>query len=275
MVNFSKILLGTLLIMSVTVNKIYCSEASRFMSKLPDEFVDLTVTSPPYDNLRDYKGYSFNFEAIAHQLFRITKPGGVVVWVVNDQTKKGSETLTSFKQAIYFVEECGFNIETMIYAKTNPMPQQKLHKRYAQAFEYMFVFSKGLPAEFNPLMEPCKYAGSTNNVGFRQKDGTIKRKKINHIKDEKIKSNIWFYRVGYLHSSKDKIAFEHPAIFPEDLARDHILSWTKKGDLVFDPMSGSGTTLKQAKLLNRKYLGCDISSAYCKIARRRIGKVEA
>jgi site-specific DNA-methyltransferase (adenine-specific) len=259
--------------MNISVNKIYCSEASVFMKKLPDELVDLTVTSPPYDNLRDYKGYNFQFEDIAHQLFRITKPGGVIVWVVNDQTKKGSESLTSFKQAIYFVEVCGFNLETMIYAKQNPMPQQIIHKRYAQAFEYMFVFSKGLPVKFNPIIEPCKYAGSTNNVGFRQKDGSISRKKINRIQEEKIKSNIWFYRVGYMHTSKDKIAFEHPAIFPEDLARDHILSWTNQGDLVFDPMSGSGTTLKQAKLLNRNFLGCDISSQYCRIARRRLNAV--
>lgn len=247
----------------------------KFMKLIPDEFTDLTVTSPPYDDLRDYKGYTFHYKSVADELYRITKTGGIVVWVVNDQTRKGSESLTSFKQAIYFVEFVGFNLhDTMIYAKYNPMPQNAKHKRYAQAFEYMFVFSKGFPKTFNPIMEDCKNYGSSNTVGFRQKDGSIKRKKINRIKQKKIISNIWQFYVGYMHSSKDKIAFEHPAIFPEDLAKNHITTWSNPGDVVFDPMCGSGTTIKQASLLNRYYLGCDISNYYCRLARKRIRLAE-
>ena len=241
------------------------------MKNIEDKSVDLTVTSPPYDNLRMYNGYTFRFEEIAQQLFRITKEGGVVVWIVNDATINKSESLTSFKQAIYFVEECGFNLhDTMCYCKDNPLPSQLSKKRYAQQFEYAFIFSKGFPKTFNPIMEQCKNAGRKHKTGFRQKDGSIKKKKELICKDEKIKGNLWFYQVGYMKTTKDKIAFDHPAIFPDQLAHDHIFSWSNPGDIVFDPMCGSGTTLKQAALLNRKFIGCDISNSYCSIARTRI-----
>jgi site-specific DNA-methyltransferase (adenine-specific) len=242
------------------------------MKHIEDKSIDLTVTSPPYDNLRIYNGYVFKFEEIAQQLFRITKDGGVVVWIVNDATINGSETLTSFNQAKYFVEECGFNLhDTMGYCKTNPLPASPPHKRYAQQFEYAFVFSKGFPKTFNPIIKPCKHAGARKKVGFRQKDGSIKYKVKEIVtKKEKVKGNLWFYQVGYMKSTKDKIAFDHPAIFPDQLAHDHIISWSNPGDVVFDPMCGSGTTLKQAAILGRNFIGCDISSGYCNLARTRI-----
>lgn len=261
-----------ILMLLMQLNKVYCKDAVRFMQKLPDSFIDLTITSPPYDNLRDYKGFHFDFENISKQLYRITKPGGVVVWIVNDQVIKGSETLTSFAQATYFVKICGFNLhDTMGYCKVNPLPPAPIHKRYAQQFEYAFVFSKGLPKTFNPIKIPCKYAGKPQKEkGFRQKDGSIKKKLIKSVThDEKVIGNLWFYRVGYMHSTKDKIAYDHPAIFHEDLARDHIFSWSNPGDLVFDPMCGSGTTLIQSKKLNRNFLGCDISKEYVRLARTR------
>ena len=270
MILLMKFILTIIILMNVHVNKIYRSEAVKFMAKLPSDFIDLTITSPPYDNLRDYKGYTFDFFNIAKNLFRITKQGGVLVWVVNDATIKGSKTLTSFKQAQYFVE-CGFNMhDTMLYAKYNPMPQNIRHKRYAQAFEYMFVLTKGYPKTFNPLTEPCKYYNKTNSVSTRQKDGSMSSTRFNRIKKYKIRGNIWYYNVGYMHSTKDKIAYQHPAIFPEKLAKDHIVSWSNERDLVFDPMCGSGTTIKQAKMNNRNYLGCEISSEYCKLARKRL-----
>jgi site-specific DNA-methyltransferase (adenine-specific) len=258
--------------MLISLNKIYCSDAVKFINRIPDNYIDLTVTSPPYDNLREYKGFNFDFENISKGLYRITKPGGVLVWIVNDQVKKGSESLTSFTQATYFVKICGFNLhDTMGYCKTNPLPPAPVHRRYAQQFEYAFVFSKGLPKTFNPIMEKCKNAGYSSLKGFRQKDGTIKKKLIKSvIKEEKIIGNLWFYQVGYMHSTKDKIAYDHPAIFHEQLAADHIGSWSNEGDLIFDPMSGSGTTLVQAKKLNRNYLGCDISRDYCKLINKRL-----
>lgn len=254
------------------LNKIYCAEASEFMKKyIPDNYIDLTVTSPPYDDLRIYNGYVFNFEAIANELYRITKDGGVVVWIVGDKTVNGSETLTSFKQALYF-KDIGFNVhDTMIYAKQSPPPQAKT-KRYTQSFEYMFVLTKGKPSVCNYLMEDCKDAGRILNNTQRLKDGTTKGFVSNgkKVKDKKIKSNIWTYDAGYNRSTKDKIAFEHPAIFPEKLAEDHILSWSNEGDIVLDPMCGSGTTCKMALLNNRKYIGIDISQEYVDLANERL-----
>ena len=250
------------------LNQFYIGEAVNFMKEnIPDDFIDLTVTSPPYDNLRDYNNEvtTWNFEKfkeVAKELFRITKPGGVVVWVVGDATINGSETGTSFRQALYF-KEIGFNLhDTMIYAKNNPMPIQ--HNRYQPCFEYMFIFSKGKPKTFNKLTEPCKNAGKKNTGTYRDIDGKMKRNSGfgKHIKDTKIKRNIWFYDVGYNNTTKDKYAHKHPAIFPEKLAEDHILSWSNEGDIILDPMCGSGTTCKMAWLNKRNFIGIDISEEY-------------
>jgi len=238
--------------------------------------IDLTVTSPPYDDLRNYNGYSFNFEKTAKELYRITKKDGVVVWVVGDKTHKGSESGTSFKQALFF-KEIGFNLhDTMIYRKENPLPQN--HNRYEQEFEYMFVFSKGKPSVFNPRKEPCRTAGMKYDYSKRggvasieESNPAVRRKSVCLVtKDEKTKGNIWSYLVGMHKSTSDKIAFQHPAIFPEKLAEDHILSWSKEGDIVFDPFMGSGTTAKMAALNNRKYIGTEISKEYCEIANKRL-----
>lgn len=240
----------------------------------PDNFIDLTITSPPYDNLREYKGYTFDFEKIAKELFRITKEGGVVVWVVGDATIKGSETGTSFRQALYF-KEIGFNLhDTMIYKKKNYLPLN--HNRYDPAFEYMFVLSKGKPKTFNPILIPCKYSGYKYNYATRssgsakEKKGSLRaRDEIKVTKTHKYKGNIWGYDVGKYKGSKDDI-WDHPATFPEKLAEDHILSWSNEGDLVFDPMCGAGTTCKMAKLNNRNFIGIEISKEYCEIANERI-----
>lgn len=266
------------------LNKIHHGDCLELMKDIPDNIIDLTVTSPPYDNLRTYNGYSFDFEGIAKELYRVTKLGGVVVWVVGDATVNGSETLTSFKQALFF-KEIGFNVhDTMIYQKTSPYPA---NVRYQQDFEYMFVFSKGKPKTFNPLQEMKsekevqKILKGRMNPGtqtYRNKDGTIKhldessrRRLIKASKKiTKNRSNIWKINAGYMISTKDKIAFEHPAIFPEQLAEDHILSWSNPGDIVFDPMAGAGTTCKMAMLNDRKYLGIEISEEYVDIANKRI-----
>ena len=251
------------------INKIYNENCIDTMAKMPDNFINLTVTSPPYDKLRDYNGYSFPFEDIAKELYRVTKEGGVVVWVVNDSTKNGSESLTSFRQAIYF-KEIGFNVhDTMIYAKSNYIPLT--HNRYEQQFEYMFVFSKGKPKTFNPLMKENKQVGQIKGGTFRQnKDEKGARHKDIGVAKESIKPNIWFYNVGMANSTKDKIAFNHSAIFPEQLAQDHILSWSNENDLIYDPFMGSGTTAKMAILNNRKFIGSEISEEYCKIIETRI-----
>lgn len=252
---------------------LHCCDNVTGMQTLPDESVDLTVTSPPYDNLRNYGGHSWDFESLARELYRVTKRGGVVVWVTNDATIKGSETLSSFKQALFFTE-CGFNLhDTMIYRKTC-YPRSGSLLAYQNAFEYMFVFSKGKPKVFNPIKDiPNKYKGVKQKGTKREKNGTLSQYDF-IVKDVRQRDNVWNYDPGYMKGAKDKIAYQHPAIFPEALARDHILSWSNEGDTVLDPFAGSGTTLKMAAMLNRNAIGFEIHEPYVEIARQRLASVE-
>ena len=240
------------------INKVIQGDCLEVMKGIPDKSVDMVLTSPPYDNLRDYKGYSFNFEGIAKELYRIIKDGGVVVWVVGDATIKGSETGTSFRQALYF-KEIGFNLhDTMIYAKQNPVPYH--HNRYNPQFEFMFVFSKGKPKIFNPIQENTK---GFKTGKYRYPDGSLKIANTPIIKETKMLNNIWYYVVGGKGNN-------HPASFPEKLAEDHILSWSNEGDIILDPMAGSGTTLKMAKKNNRNYIGIEIAPEYIEIIKKRL-----
>jgi len=250
---------------------IYNEDCVVTMLRMPANSIDLTVTSPPYDNLRRYNGYKFDFESIANGLFRVTKYGGVVVWVVGDATVKGSETGTSFKQALYF-KKIGFNLhDTMIYQKDNPPPVGGSN-RYYQAFEYMFVFTKGKLNTFNFITADRrnKYNDMrTERVkGFtRNKDGEFIKKRV-LIKDKVKINNIWKYVVGGGNSVSYGTA--HPAGFPEQLVRDHIITWSNEGDTVYDPMCGSGTTLKVAVLNHRKGIGSEISKEYCEVSEQRV-----
>ncbi len=239
-------------------NKVIQGDCLEVMKDIPDGSVDMVLTSPPYDNLRDYKGYTFDFEGIAKEIYRVLKDGGVCVWVVGDATIKGSETGTSFKQALYF-KEIGFNLhDTMIYAKQNPVPYH--HNRYNPQFEYMFVLSKGVPKTFNPIQENTK---GFKTGKYRYPDGSLKIANTPIIKETKMLNNIWFYVVGGKGNN-------HPASFPEQLAEDHILSWSNEGDIILDPMAGSGTTLKMAKKNNRNYIGIEISQEYIEIIKKRL-----
>jgi site-specific DNA-methyltransferase (adenine-specific) len=237
------------------------------MKRLPDCCIDLTVTSPPYDNLRDYKGYSFEFEEVAKGLYRVTKLGGVVIWVVADKTVNGSESGTSFKQALFF-KEIGFNLhDTMIYEKLNPVPLT--HNRYEQAFEYMFVFSKGKPKTFNPILEQCKFSGK--HISKKRKfyqtsdDSTSLGHKNDATNEFKIHKNIFTYS---LFGGKGKVS--NGAVFPEQLATDHILSWSNEGDVIYEPFAGSGTTGKMAFLNKRKCIMSEISLEYCELSKQRL-----
>ena len=251
----------------IEINKNYNESNLETMAKMPDCFVDLTVTSPPYDNLRTYNGYSFDFEAVAKELYRVTKQGGVVVWVVGDATIKGSETGSSFKQALFFME-CGFNLhDTMIWEKTNPIPLT--HNRYEQHFEYMFVFSKGSPKMFNPIKIPCATKGQIRNrKNSNKEEGSAvrNRNEVTVTKSEKIKGNVW-------EMSVSNTKHNHPAIFPEQLANDHIISWSNECDTVLDCFMGSGTTGKMALLNNRKFIGIEKDETYFKIAQDRIAAI--
>jgi site-specific DNA-methyltransferase (adenine-specific) len=236
--------------------------------------VDLVVTSPPYDNLRDYKGYSFEFEKIAQELYRVVKTGGVVVWVVGDATIKGNETGTSFKQALYF-KEIGFNLhDTMIWDKGSAAyPASHKSVRYSNIFEYMFVFSKGRPKTINLIKDKKNLWGGSESFGEtseRQKDGNIKIRGKRTVAEYGYRNNIWRQDCGWMKSYTEKFLKGHPAIFPENIAKDHILTWSNKEDLVYDPFMGSGTVAKMAIVTGRKYIGSEISKEYCELAEKRI-----
>jgi len=251
-------------------NTIHNEDCISGMKKyIPDASIDMVLTSPPYGNLRDYKGYEFDYKKIGHELFRILKEGSVVVWVVGDQTIDGSETGESFRQALYF-KDIGFNLlDTMIYAKDSAF--QVFKDRYKPMFEYMFVFSKGRPRVVNLIKDRKNITPEINNHStIRNKNGVVQKKKPYEIKEYGVRGNTWQYQTGYMKSSTDKIAFKHPAIFPEALAKDHIISWSNPDDIILDPMMGSGTTAKAAKFLGRQYIGFEVSAEYCAIAEERL-----
>lgn len=239
------------------INTIQNESCLDTMSRMPDNFIDLTVTSPPYDNLRKYNGYSFDFEPIARELYRVTKQNGILVWVVGDATIDGSETGTSFKQALYF-KELGFKLhDTMIYEKNSPAyPANRNGNRYTQIFEYMFVFAKGKVVKNLICDKPNKWAG--------HKDFSGKLK--NPVPDFSPRNNIWRYVTSFN-------GVKHPAPFPEALAHDHVVSWSDEGNLVYDPFMGSGTTAVVAKRLGRSYIGSEISDEYCVLIEDRLKNV--
>ena len=254
------------------IDNIFCCDCLEGMKQIPDGTIDLTLTSPPYDNLRKYGGtaadWNFDkFKAIATEIARVTKQGGVVVWVVGDATIDGSETGTSFRQALFFME-CGFRLhDTMIYRKVNPIPQN--HNRYEQCYEYMFCLSKGKPKTFNPIMVKTVHGGEDMNWGGRKTlmdDAQCRRHRgdeVRTVKDTKQHDNIFDYTIGGEQTG-------HPAVFPKLLARDQITSWSNEGDIVFDPFMGSGTTAYVARALGRHYLGFEISEEYVRLANKRL-----
>lgn len=256
------------------INKIHNMDCIEGLKRLPDDCIDLTVTSPPYDNLRTYNGFSWDFEATARELYRVTKQGGVVVWVVGDATIKGSETGTSFKQALFF-KEIGFNLhDTMIYDKGCSGAVGN-NKWYWQSFEYMFVFSKGKPKTINLIYDRKNVeARYDSNSTKRRRDGSLKKTYGYSYGEMGRRTNIWKYRTGKGLTTTDSIAFKHPAMFPEKLAQDHILSLSNEGDTVLDCFMGSGTTAKMAVLNKRNYIGFEISKEYCEIAEQRIAELK-
>jgi DNA modification methylase len=251
------------------LDQILTGNAAEVLSTFDADLFHLTVTSPPYDDLRNYQGPVFDwdtFTAIAKQLYRVTAPGGVVVWIVGDATINGSESLTSFNQALYF-RKAGFNLhDTMIWNKYLP---GNMGKRYVHAFEYMFIFSKGEPRTFNPLLRKNITYGQRGASSRKKEGAKTSTKRLVVVKGSlSIRENVWRIPVGGGRTATDGTKYAAP--FPEALARDHILSWSNESDIVLDPLCGSGTTCKMAKMLNRRYVGIDISNAAAQIAARRL-----
>jgi DNA modification methylase len=242
--------------MMIELNKNYNIDCLEGLKLLDDNCIDLTITSPPYDNLRTYNGYSFDFEGIAKELYRVTKRGGVIVWVVGDQVINGSESGTSFRQALYF-KEIGFNLhDTMIYEKnSSTFPANDKSNRYTQIYEFMFVMSKGKP-------NTCNLIKDKKNIWVGHKDFGGKLKKP--VPEYSARNNIWKYTTSFDEAN------EHPAPFPEELVKDHIITWSNVGDVVMDIFMGSGTTAKMAIVNDRKWIGFEISTEYCEIIEKRI-----
>lgn len=246
----------------------------ELMKDIPDKSIACTVTSPPYDNLRVYNGnidqWCFDkFKEIAKELYRITKDGGVVVWIVADATIDGSETGSSFKQALWF-KECGFKLhDTMIWQKQTFTDTGSLRVRYGGVFEYMFILVKGKIRTFNPIKDrPNKWAGSKKHSNIRQADGSFKPKSSIGKVSEKMGQRFNVWQINTCISNNERTG--HPAQFPYQLAYDHIVSWSNEGDMVLDCFMGSGTTGLAAKNLNRDFIGMELDENYFEIAKKRI-----
>ncbi len=247
---------------------IYHADCLDVLPSLSD--IHLTVTSPPYDDIRTYEGYEFDWRKTMRGLSEVTAKGGVVVWNVADQTINGSETGTSFRQALYMMDECRMYLhDTMIYMKTGvTFPDAN---RYLPAFEYMFVFSKGKPNVFNGLKDRQNVsAGSDIHSTDRNRDGSmsLKSRQGAIIPEYGLRYNWWYISNPYRRGDPD-----HPARMPYKMAADHIATWSKKGDTVLDPLAGSGTVLRAAKDLGRKAIGIEIEEKYCEIAANRMSQM--
>lgn len=249
--------------------KLYCGDCAEVLQKL-EANIDLVVTSPPYDDLRAYSGYTFDFECVATRLCEKIKHGGAVVWIVGDATKNGSETGTSFKQALYFKDHCDMNLhDTMIYEKAQACFGST--KCYLQSFEYMFVFSKGKLQTINFLRDRANVRSGEEKAAKNGRNvlGEMPQRTTVSMKPFGKRKNIWKYGVGGVKDNN-----VHPAVFPQKLAEDHIRSWSNLGETVLDPFMGSGTTALAAISLGRRYVGIEISEKYCEIAKQRIIEVE-
>ena len=237
------------------------------MKSFGDHSIDLTVTSPPYDQLRNYAGtLVWNdsvWKEVIQELYRVTKDGGVLVWVVSDATIDGAESGSSFKQALYAMQ-CGFNLhDTMIWLKDGGGAIGS-NKTYTQNFEYMFVFSKGRPKTINLIRDKpnLSYGSDKSGVGRVNPSGVHKIEKRKPSKEYSRRNNWWYI--------PPQIGFGHPAVFPEQLAADHIRTWSNEGDVIFDPFAGSGTTGKVALELRRKFVGCEVVKDYFDVSMKRI-----
>ena len=250
----------------IEINRNYNENCLDTMAKMPGNFIDLTVTSPPYDGLRTYNGYSFTFEDIAKELFRITKEGGIVIWIVNDSKVNGSKTLTSFKQALYF-KEIGFNMHDVMFWEKSTFNAPKPNV-YHNVIEYIFVLSKGKPKTFNPIFDRKNiHSGRSVNPSIRYSDGRTEKRTTKTINEFGKRFNIW--KISEVKNNKEK---SHPAPYPIKLVIDLVVSWSNENDLVYDCFNGSGTTSEACIKINRNFIGSEISSEYCNIIEERIKK---
>ena len=263
------------------LDDIYCGDAENILKHIDDNTIDLVVTSPPYDDLRNYNNscdrcWNKNkFEAIAKELTRVLKEGGILIWNVYDKTENGGKSGTSMRQALFFMDDCGLKLnDYMFWRKKNPMPQVK-QPRYTNRIEFMFCFVKGnKPNTFNPIMIPCKSAGKHYNSTAKQIGENKERKKLDYnVNKEMIDFQDWSMAVAKnkrLFETMDGRIIKHPAVFPIELPIRHIQSWTNEEDIVLDPFIGSGTTAIAAMRLNRHFIGIEKNKDYVDISKALI-----
>jgi len=259
----------------LAANKIFCGEAAEVMRSFPDESIDMVFTSPPYGTVRSYNGYKFNFQEIAIELTRILKPGGVIAWNEADTIVNGSKTLTPSKHALYFSEECGLKVhDEMIYEKNScSFPAKRNGLRYSNVYEEVFILSKGKPKSVNLICDKRNRCYGEKGFGMasqRRKNGDLVKYERKPTPKFSPRDNIWRVFTGKGYSSKDSNASKHPAISPDLLVLDHIRTWSNEGDIILDPMAGSGTTCVMAKALKRQYVGIEISDEYCQLINERL-----
>lgn len=259
----------------LVLDRIYNADCLEVMDALPEGCVDMTITSPPYDGIRTYEDThdGLDYEAVLQGLYRITKQGGVLVWIVADQVINGDETGTSFRQALA-AKDVGFKLlDTMIWRKS--IRSIGSCNAYWNEFEYMFVFTKGKIRVVNLLKDRPNYkSGQKFTAPVRNRSGEFSSSRNPRLLGEMgRRGNIWHYATGNGCSAPSgSVAFEHPAIFPEALVADHVQSWSNIGDLVFDPFMGSGTTAVVARRLDRHYIGAELVEKYADICKRRLAQ---
>ena len=255
-------------------NVIHTGNCTDILSQYPDDFFDLTIFSPPYDDIRNYHGYTLDMNSLGNELFRTTKEGGIVIMITQDQTKNFKKSLTSFRTIIDWCDNIGWKLFECVIYKKDGRPGVFWEKRFRVDHEYIPIFFKGdKPKYFNKdsVKVPCKYKGRIlNSFLERVGDKSVRSKKQMIVPDTKCRGTIWFFNRDLNLNLKRK----HPAVFPDQLPYDFIQVFTEKGDIVLDPMIGSGTTAVMAKLLERNYVGIDISKEYCDIAKERVKTLE-
>lgn len=257
---------------SYKLNEVYCGDCVKLMKLLPDSTIDLVVTSPPYDKIRDYNGsIHFDLHKTGQEIFRVLKSGGIAVMVIQDQTKNFGKSLTSFKTIIDWCDNIGFKLfETIIYRK-NGSEGVWWTKRFRVDHEYMPIFLKGKkPQYFNkePLKIPSKHGGKVmTGSGSRKTNGETQKTVTRAINFKKCRGTIWNYLMA---GDKNPLKRKHPAVFPDKIPYDFIQCFCPEEGIVLDPFAGSGSTLVMAKKLRRSFIGFDIVPEYCELARERL-----
>lgn len=251
------------------------ADAIEHASTLASDSVDLVLFSPPYDGVRDYRGnWTLDLPALGSELLRVVKDGGFAVMVIADGTKNQRKSMTTFRTAVAW-EDAGWSLfESVIYSRDG-RPGAWWATRFRVDHEHILMFYKGKRprpvTHHDGLRVPSKHAGKKWTGTQRLTDGTLVKTSAT-VAADKCRGTIWHYATSNSEGNRTKA--KHPATFPDALARDVILALSAPGDVVYDPMMGSGTSVVIAAQEGRRWLGNDFFAEYVEIAQQRLA-VEA